>query len=536
MSHRRRLITVLLLALGALVLYGTRLGGVPMYLSLDESFFALASHSIATTGRDLNDRFLPLYFQWPAEVSTDVFYQPMLVYATALVLKVLPFTETVLRLPAVIVGLADVVLIYFVALRLFKRESLAVVSAVVLLLTPAHFIHSRLAMDYLYPVPFVLAWMLGLLAFLDEGRPWTLFAGTFALGVGFYSYIAAIVMMPVYFAITCGLLLLRRRPLRDFGIALAGFALPLLPIVPWILTHPDAIARTAKRYELYGAAHAAPLLTVRTAFLRSVRESLHFFAITERVSLYWYFFNPAYLFLTGGLFVIGSTRRAGVFLLPLAVFIPVGINYLLNLRRTAAGALLLAGLITAPLAACLVNEPYAVGRELELLPFGVLLAVVGVDAMLSAPSSWRTIVRWTAIVLLILAPLQFAFFWRDYFGRYAVESAGWFGGNVRGGVEDIIEREAAQPHPAIYLSKLLPYVEWTWRVYLIKHRRTNLLERTTYFDAGRVELTTIPKGSLLLVQNSEPASAALLRSDELAKLRMIAQPNGDPFAWVLEKR
>jgi hypothetical protein len=358
------------------------------------------------------------------------------------------------------------------------------------------------------------------------------------LGVGFYSYIAAIVMMPVYFAITCGLLALRRRPLGDFGVALAGFALPLVPIVPWVLAHPDAIARTAKRYELYGIAHSSPLLNVRTALFRSIRESLHFYAITERVSLYWYYFNPSYLFLTGGLFVIGSTRRAGIFLLPLAVLMPLGINYLLNIRRTGAGALLLAGLITAPLAACLVNEPYAVGRELELLPFGVLLAVVGFEAMSAMSAMWpsrRSIVRWTAIALLILVPVQFALFWRDYFGRYAVESSGWFGGNVRGGLEDIIAREEAEAHP-IYLSKVLPYIEWSWPIYLIKHHRTDLLQRTTYFAAGQLDVRSIPSGSVLLVQISDANAQSLAKIDEVLKLQTIVQPDGSPFLWVLQKR
>ena len=33
-------------------------------------------------------------------------------------------------------------------------------AALLLALTPAHFIHSRFALDYLYPVPFTLAWLL----------------------------------------------------------------------------------------------------------------------------------------------------------------------------------------------------------------------------------------------------------------------------------------------------------------------------------------------------------------------------------------
>ena len=41
-------------------------------------------------------------------------------------------------------------------------------------LTPAHFVNSRIAMDYVYPLPFVLGWVLSLLISLDqawEARP-----------------------------------------------------------------------------------------------------------------------------------------------------------------------------------------------------------------------------------------------------------------------------------------------------------------------------------------------------------------------------
>src|SRR5439155_23480693 len=137
----------------------------------------------------------------------------VLVYVTSGFLTVLPFSEWSVRLPSAFLGTLDVVLLYVLARRVFGRRRHAALAAILLMLTPAHFIHSRIAMDYLYPVPFVLGWLLGLLVFIEEGRPWTLFASTLALGVGFYSYIAAVVMMPMYFVITCGFLVFQKRPL-----------------------------------------------------------------------------------------------------------------------------------------------------------------------------------------------------------------------------------------------------------------------------------------------------------------------------------
>jgi hypothetical protein len=51
------------------------------------------------------------------------------------------------RLPSALVGLTDIVLMYFVARWMFKREALAFVAAGMLALTPAHFMLSRYAAD-----------------------------------------------------------------------------------------------------------------------------------------------------------------------------------------------------------------------------------------------------------------------------------------------------------------------------------------------------------------------------------------------------
>jgi 4-amino-4-deoxy-L-arabinose transferase-like glycosyltransferase len=202
MPRGRSVPHVVLIVAAALLLYAPYLGSAPIYLGQDEVFFAVSAQSIAATAHDINGRFLPLYFQWPGR-SPAVWFQPIPVYFTALFLKVLPVSEWTIRLPTLVVGLTDIVLIYFIASRIFQRGRSAIVAAVLLMLTPAHLIHSRLAMDFLYPLVFVMAWFLCLLIFMERQQLSRLFAATTFLGIGFYSYIAAVAMMPIYFFITC---------------------------------------------------------------------------------------------------------------------------------------------------------------------------------------------------------------------------------------------------------------------------------------------------------------------------------------------
>ena len=116
---------------------------------------------------------------------------------------------------------------YFIGRRLFKSDALAFLCAALLALTPSHFIHSRFALDYLYPVPFMLVWLLVPSDRLRRAQAVGIFAGTMSLGLGLYSYIAGALVMPLYLLLTrrraCGD---RGRPPRVFILAVAGFALP----------------------------------------------------------------------------------------------------------------------------------------------------------------------------------------------------------------------------------------------------------------------------------------------------------------------
>src|SRR5262249_37580279 len=155
--------------------------------------------------------------------------------------------EATVRFPSAVVGLANALLIYFIARRAIGA-SWALLSAVLVALTPAHFMLSRITADYIYPVPFVLAWLLCLLVYFERGSPRTLFVGTTCLGFGVYSYIASLIMMPVYLAITLAAIALRRQGLRHGTIAVAGFLWPLILIPLWLAFHPTVVAQTLARY------------------------------------------------------------------------------------------------------------------------------------------------------------------------------------------------------------------------------------------------------------------------------------------------
>jgi 4-amino-4-deoxy-L-arabinose transferase-like glycosyltransferase len=526
-------VALVVLAAATLLLYAARLGDAPIYLSPDEATIAIDAHALATTGRDVEGRWLPLYFhvRIPGDWR-EGWFTPAIFYVSALFLQVLPLSEFAVRLPTACVGAADVVLMFLVARVLFERQRPAWAAAAMLAQTPAHFILSRYALDYLYPVPFILGWLLGLAHYARSGRLRPLVLGVLCLGAGFFSYIASVVMMPIYLALT-GLVIYRRAGGRAaYGAAVAAFALPLVPLAPWLLAHPSAVRDTMQRYALedpqghgtYGA----------------IRTFLSFGHLDELASRYWSFFNPSFLFFSGDAQTMFSTHRAGVFLLPMAVLIVAGIYAVIRARRTPLDAVIALGFVTAPVAALLVPEASAINRAVELFPFAVLLGAIGLEAMLQ----WRQPAAPAVAGLLVLAlALQFAMFARDYFTDYRQRSAAWLGGNLRGALEELMTRADRDRAPAVYFATLRAtsgqldirnrWMDSYWKFYLLKNRQSDLLQRTRSFDAQAI--AAVPEGSLVLGNLGDVTADGLVRTGALRTVASIPEADASHYFVVLQK-
>ena len=512
------------------ILYLRAFGEAPIYLGGDEARFATAAHAIASEGRDLNGDRMPLFFHMPDSLTAREggarWYQPVLFYLIALVLKVVPLTESSVRVPTAVIGIVDVGLMYVLARRLFANAFYATLASLTLVLTPVHLIFSRQALDYLCPLPFVLGWLLCLVTFLETGETWLLLAAGTLLGVGVYSYIAAWVMMPVYLLLTwIALRISGRGSLQSVFAAGLGFALPLMVVVPWLWFHPEMLRDTMGRYNVYDTRHLSPL--------QGVKDFLNYNNIQERISVYWDYFNPAYLFFSGGSNLTTATRQVGVLLLPTSVFLACGVYDLWQRRRSAAGIVLLAGLAIAPLPATLVDERYAVQRELVVLPFAVLISVFGVAFVMRRP---KRFIRLAAVLLLLAMPIQYAYFYRDYFTDYQVRSAYWFDPiNFRGVAEYVLSIDSSARVPTVYLSRDLDDVAARWRFYLAKHRREDLLPRTRMFAADGFDLSEVPAGSLLVLYANDPKVAALLGAAKCSVAKIVIDVAGSKSAVILRK-
>ena len=514
---RRTLLLLAALTIASAVVYVTRLGYAPAYVMHDETQFALQAESIAASGRDLSGRFLPLFF---AEPEFPAGRDPVIIYLTAAALAWLPFSEASVRTPTALLGVLNIALMFLLARRLFGSDSMALVAAGLLAMTPAHFIRSRLLLSPQSSIPFVLAWLLCVAAFSERPTTRRLAMAGGWLGLGAYTYLACMVMMPLYLAMT---ILLGHRLLGRRGAVVAGaaFVIPLIPMVLWYATHPERWGQVIDAYQLYsgrGAGAAAPIAGAVSSAMRTT------------VGLIWSFFSPAFLFLSGDSSLINSTRLVGFFPLSFAVFMPLGVLRLAK-NGGAMGWVILAGLATAPLAA-IVSGAIEMNRILFVIPFGVLTATYGVDWLIGARAHiWRAV----ALVLVAAVPVQFGGFYWDYMGRYRVEASQWFGGNTRDVFITAIERAGLDSQHRVYVSHAIPFADRYWRFYALERGRRDLIDRMVRYDTASPANALL--GSDLVCSLATTECQALLRGDTAWSLvRQITELDGTPSFALFEKR
>ncbi|MBI2085765.1 glycosyltransferase family 39 protein [Candidatus Daviesbacteria bacterium] len=509
-------IKIILLLIIVSFFYTYSLDKVPVHLNRDELGFSLNAYSIAKTGFDENGRFFPLYF-WHLGV---MWATPIIVYLTALFLTVLPLSEITIRLPSIMIGLLNIILIYFLAKRIFDSEKLGLLAAFFLALTPVHFIQSRILLDNLFPIPFVLGWMVLIHLFFSKKNLWFLFLSTLLLGIGIHSYHATKVIMPIYILFTLWLVSLRYKKSKALIlIPLLAFILPLLPLIPWLSQYPDTLTDQVRYTGLYNT-KLNPLEGLIT-LLTPAR-------ITQMVVVYLKYFDPIFLFFKGDSSLIHSTGKIGVFLLPFVILLPLGI-YQAFKRRGWFNLLLIMGFFTAPSAAALVGNEYRASKELFILPFAALLATSAVKFLLFSRNKLAKIL---VLILIISVPIQFAFFLHDYFNDYRTRSYVWFDYDILGVQDAVLSEENIKSAKTIYFdNRIYYYTDRYWRFNLIKHNREDLFSKTFFFDPLTLGQAVFNPNSIVVTRFDHIGNLSTQISS-LRLARSISEPDGTTSFYI----
>ena len=500
------MIVLVFAAVAALYLFD--LANTPVYFGGDEAHFAVGAHAIATTGRSLNGDRFPLFVNLAdplggkSQVWGDTYYQPFLFYLNAMVMTVAPLSITSVRLPAALIGgLLSPLLLFMVARRLMGHAMPALVAALVLALAPTHLVLSRQALDYIAPIPFLIGWLWSVNAFMRTRR--TLFAALagFILGVGCYSYIASWGVMPLLLTLTWFVMWWAGHGARPILLSAIAFAVPVSLAPVWIAFHPEMLRETLARY---GTTDQPRVGALRT---------------------YFTLIDPIVWFVRGGPSLTTSTARSGFVLLPVAVLLASGLAALWRRRDWIAVAIVV-GLVTAPIPAAFKGEPAMIQRALYVLPFAALLAGYGVAWL------WQSrIGRAIALLVLLASPIQFAYFYFDYFTHYKFRSAFYYDPAAFRDVASYLM--ASGDAPAYFFTNNVDDASVKWRFYTLIAGRTALLTRTRYIEPD-ARPDDAPAGSMLVTYD-DTARLAALAAEGWRVERVVNDADNRPAAAILRK-
>lgn len=349
--HLRPIATACLLALATVILYSLELRREP--IGPEEA-------AVLSAAQQLPNGAPPLL----VHISGERWAQPVGFYATAISHAIVPgfFAG---RHASIFVASLNVALIFLVAWRLFSRYLPALVAALILMFTPAHYAFGRLGLDVIYVIPFILIWLYALLAFIDKDRPVSIALAAGALGAGVYSTPSApLTMAFLWLTMMVALWVVGRRQLATLLIATGAFVAMLLPLAAWFYWHPQTYLDTYGRWAIFAAHLRNPI----DGFLAFVNRN----TLGTRASAYWRLIDPSYLFFS-------SARSTAPLLLVSAPLIVAGIVRCVRLVPNAAAVVVLAGLMVAPLAGASFGEQQYIELALGLLPFAALLAAYGIE-------------------------------------------------------------------------------------------------------------------------------------------------------------
>ncbi len=375
------------------------LDGVPRPAYVDETSIGYNAWAISTHAVDEHGAHLPLYF-----TAFGEYKNPVYIYTLSALLRVLPLTVAVERLPAALFGLLTCLFITLVAWRRSRSLPITLLALALVALTPWLMVESRVGFEVISMVAAVSGalWCLSI-AQDGGGARWYPAAGCL-LGVAVFAYSTGRVAVALLAAALAASELTRPRRARLSALlALAPVAAAYTLLEGWNLAHPGALIG---RFNLISiAADGAPPGTVVGRF----------------VGNYLTYFGPDFLFVEGDHRLRHATHAGGMLLWVTLPLIIVGVAAAWRLRVQPFMRFVLLGTLAAPVSAAVTEEgvPHAL-RAAVTLPFLIVLAVEGMVLVSRHRPRWRS---GAAVAVAGALAVQGALFTADLYATWPARSA-----------------------------------------------------------------------------------------------------------------
>ncbi len=415
-----------------------KLDQLPPGLNWDEAAAGYNAYTIANWRKDEWGQSFPLVF-----TSFRDDKHPVHIYITAIFVKFLGLSDFTTRLSGATIGVLSVILIFYLARVLFKSDLAALFSALFLAVSPYHLQFSR----GLWEVNFALFFfMSGLLFFYLalEKKGWLINISFLSFGLSMFAYHSSKIVVPPIILLLCIVNFKNLKASKNFY---SGLFIFLIFIVLMIIDP-----------RLFGTARMKQTQQNQEDFEKTatykVTKNYNLAKGEKLIKNYLSHFTPRYLFLAGDQSPRNSVKTRGEFYKIDALFILMGLFYLLKLRSKVT-LIILAWLFISPIPASLVGGSPSATRAIFMMGSIYLISAYGASKLLGLIKGRAKIL--IVIILLSLLAYETHSYLYYYFNIYSKkEPTDW-----QYGMRQVVEYVKTHPgYQTIYMTeeRSQPYI------------------------------------------------------------------------------
>ncbi len=349
------------------------LGQFPNGFTGDEAQQGYSAYSILKTGRDEWGEILPLFPRGFGDYKP-----PLYTYVTIPSIAIFGLSIEAVRLPAAIIGILSVIVLYFLIKELFKEERLALLSSLFLAISPWHIQLSRTAWEGGLGV---LTFPLGLLFFLKaDTRNFVLAA--FFWGLTLYTYHSWRVFVVLFII---GLLFLWKGKLLTLknwisGLILAAFILPLLFNINSIMARSSDVGifsqNQLQTYFVNKGTSPLPSLVERAL------DNKFFFLGSQFFGNFLSYFSPTFYFSNNRPDSSYLNFPYFPLLYPIEIFLWMVAIYMIITKNIKSKKIIILWLFLAIIPASLAAGSLNANRTPTLLPLTAIISAIGLKVLM----------------------------------------------------------------------------------------------------------------------------------------------------------
>ncbi len=382
---KKEILFIFLISLIFFFIFSYKLESIPPGINGDEAAIGLNSILISETLRDENKRIIPLFI---LTLDKKEWKQPITIYSSIIVFKILGKSLFNLRLVSVFIALVSVTLLFLILKQIFANlESL--IGLLIFSMSPLLLIQSHLASENIAPLPFICFWILMMFKYFKLNRNIYLLLGSISLGLSIFSYNGMRLIVPVYALVGIGAILLDRTKknkskLESLRFFLAGFLPTLLFIAVGLIKYPGA--------------------------LLNYNQPVHLANYQDFFLPYLSSFDLSFLFLKGDATAYHSTGKHGMFLFFTLPFFLTGI-YQGVAKKSMPLYFALACFFLTPIFFGLTDQIYRASRLMALMPFFAIISTQGISFLLKKSK----LIFFLILCLVFINYIEFvSYYWNEY--------------------------------------------------------------------------------------------------------------------------